>query len=200
MHSERLPFHWWCSNFHPWRKTLHNVMESFSEAYKFGLTISIKKTNVMGQQIVRRTLDRPWIYVPWLCHLWYVFTVKKAQPTNREGFKHSLKIIQEHVEQQKTNGEAMIHVYIASVLSTLLYASEMWTLMALQENRIRAFYMSCLRQILGLTWEDKVTNHDVLTRASIQWQPSSNETVFGGLATCTEWKKQEFQSNWCMQN
>ena len=65
----------------------------------------------------------------------------------------------------KLTEHTKVKVYGACVLSTLLYASETWTLMAYQENRLHVFHMRCLRKILGITWEDKVTNEDVLTRA-----------------------------------
>ena len=60
-----------------------------------------------------------------------------------------------------------ITVYKACVLSTLLYASESWTMYSSQEIKINTFHMRCLRRILGITWRDKVTNNEVLERAGI---------------------------------
>jgi hypothetical protein len=60
-----------------------------------------------------------------------------------------------------------ITVYKACVLSTLLYASESWTIYSSQERKINTFHMRCLRRILGITWRDKVTNNEVLERAGI---------------------------------
>ena len=70
-------------------------------------------------------------------------------------------------DNKKLTEHTKTQVYKACVLSTLLYGSEAWTLMAHQENRLHVFHMRCLRKILGLTWEDKVTNEEVLTRAGI---------------------------------
>ena len=53
--------------------------------------------------------------------------------------------------------------------STLLYGSEAWTMRAHQEKRLNVFHMSCFRRILGITWQDKVTNKVVLEKA---WIPS----------------------------
>ena len=58
-------------------------------------------------------------------------------------------------------------VYSACVLSTLLYGSETWTTYSRQEKRLNSFHLRSLRRILGITWQDKVTNTEVLTRASL---------------------------------
>ena len=54
---------------------------------------------------------------------------------------------------------------LSTLLSTLLYGSESWTTYARQENRLESFHLCCLRRILGITWQDKVTNTAVLERA-----------------------------------
>uniref|UniRef100_A0A0L8H028 Uncharacterized protein n=1 Tax=Octopus bimaculoides TaxID=37653 RepID=A0A0L8H028_OCTBM len=53
--------------------------------------------------------------------------------------------------------------YSACVLSTLLYGSETWTAYARQEKRLNTFHV----RILGILWQDKVTNTDVLSRAGL---------------------------------
>ena len=58
-----------------------------------------------------------------------------------------------------------LKVYQACVLSTLLYSSESWSMYARQENRLESFHLRCLRRILGITWQDKVTNAAVLEQA-----------------------------------
>ncbi|XP_063531447.1 uncharacterized protein LOC134742328 [Cydia strobilella] len=55
-------------------------------------------------------------------------------------------------------------VYQTCVLSVLLYASETWTTYAKQERKLNAFHMRCLRTILGVTWQDKISNEVVLSR------------------------------------
>ena len=52
-------------------------------------------------------------------------------------------------------------VYQACVLSTLLYGSEAWTLYMHQERRLNAFHMRNLRRLLGITWQDRVSNASV---------------------------------------
>ena len=61
-----------------------------------------------------------------------------------------------------------LQVYQACVLSTLLYGSELWTTYARQENRLESFHLRCLHHIVGITWQDKVTNTAVLEFAGSQ--------------------------------
>ena len=58
-------------------------------------------------------------------------------------------------------------VYIACVISTLLYGSETWTTYAGQESRFNTYHLRSIRRILGISWLDKVTNADVLSRAGL---------------------------------
>lgn len=60
-----------------------------------------------------------------------------------------------------------IKVYQACMLSTLLYGSEAWTLYTHQERRLNAFHMRNLRQLLGITWQDRISNADVLAQAGM---------------------------------
>ena len=55
-------------------------------------------------------------------------------------------------------------VYEAIVLSTLLYSSETWAPYSSQIKTLNKFHMQCLRKMLNVTWRDKITNNDVLTR------------------------------------
>lgn len=60
-----------------------------------------------------------------------------------------------------------VAIYRARVLSTQLYGSESWTLYSIQKRKLNAFHMRGLGRILGISWSDKVTNKEVLTRAQI---------------------------------
>ena len=67
----------------------------------------------------------------------------------------------------KLSDHTKVNVYKACVIGTLLYGSESWTMRAHQEKRLNVFHMRCLRRILGITWQDKVTNKVVLEKAGI---------------------------------
>ncbi|XP_077863023.1 uncharacterized protein LOC144345463 [Saccoglossus kowalevskii] len=58
-----------------------------------------------------------------------------------------------------------LKVYHACVLSTLLYSSETWVTYTNQEAKLNFYHMRCLRRQLGIIWEDKITNCEVLSKA-----------------------------------
>ena len=68
---------------------------------------------------------------------------------------------------QKLTLRTKFMIYQACVLSTLLYGAETWTSYASQEKRLNSFHMRCLRKILNVTWQDKITNSDILQRAGL---------------------------------
>ena len=67
----------------------------------------------------------------------------------------------------KLSDHTKVNVYKTCIISTLLYGSESWTMHAHKEKRLNVFHMHCLRRILGITWQDKVTNKVVLEKAWI---------------------------------
>ena len=58
-------------------------------------------------------------------------------------------------------------VYNACVINTLLYGNETWTTYSRQEMRLNTFHLRSIRRNMGICWQDKVTNADVLSRASL---------------------------------
>ncbi|XP_072106353.1 LOW QUALITY PROTEIN: uncharacterized protein [Mobula birostris] len=60
-----------------------------------------------------------------------------------------------------------LKVYRAVVLTTLLYACETWTVYRRHVTQLNHFHMACLRRILGIRWQDKVPDAEVLSRASL---------------------------------
>ena len=58
-------------------------------------------------------------------------------------------------------------VYNACVVSTLMYGSETWTTYARQEKRLNSFHLRSHRRILGMSWQDRVPNTEVLSRANL---------------------------------
>ena len=63
-------------------------------------------------------------------------------------------------------------VYQACALSTLLYGSESWTTYARRERQLNRFHLRCLRRLLHIRWQDRVTNTEVLERAGSLSMPS----------------------------
>ena len=156
---------------------LQRLMDCFSAACKdFGLTISLKKTNVM----VQGSEVRPGI------------TIDDYQLENVDQFTYlgstlcsnlsldseidkrigkaatTLARLTSRVwENPKLTTPTKIAVYNACIISTLLYGSESWTTYARQERRLNSFHMRCLRRILGISWEDRIPNTEVLAKAGL---------------------------------
>ena len=154
---------------------LQRLMDCFSSACnEFGLTISIKKTEVMCQD----TSASPAI------------TISGATLAVVDDFKYLGSVISSNMSLDAeistrigkaaavmsklntrvwTNNNLSLHtklrVYQACVISTLLYGSETWTTYIRQETRLNTFHMRCLRKIMGLSWRDKVSDSDVLSKA-----------------------------------
>ena len=63
-------------------------------------------------------------------------------------------------------------IYQACVLSTLLYGSELWMTYARQERRLNGFHLGCLRCLLHIRWQDRVTNTEFLECAGSLSMPS----------------------------
>ena len=68
------------------------------------------------------------------------------------------------------------------VTSTFLYACESWTLTAELQRRIQAMEMRCYRKILGISYNDHVTNEEV--RAKIQQAVGPHEDLLTIVKRC----------------
>ena len=77
------------------------------------------------------------------------------------------RLTQQVWSNNKLSDHTKVNVYKACVISTLLYGSVSWTMRAQQEKWLNVFPMRCFRHILGITWQDKVTNNVVLEKVGI---------------------------------
>nr|XP_054755561.1 uncharacterized protein LOC129261526 [Lytechinus pictus] len=60
-----------------------------------------------------------------------------------------------------------IKVYRAMVLTTLLYGCETWTVYRRHARKLNHFHTTCLRKLLGIKWQDRIPDTEVLTRANL---------------------------------
>ena len=145
---------------------LQRLMDKFSDAFDlFGLTISQKKVQVMGQA----TPAPPCIRVSGK-------QLEVAQQFQYLG-STTTDTLSLDVELSKCIGKALttlykltkrvwenkhltiptkINVYKACVISTLQYGSKFWTTYSTQEQKFQVFHLRCLCRILGITWQEKV--------------------------------------------
>lgn len=155
---------------------LQRLITRFAEACtEFGLTMSLKKTNVMGQDVSttpKITIgDHTLEVVDKFTYLGSTISNKlslDAELDVRIGKAATAmaRLSKRAWENPKLTLNTKLKIYQACVLSTLLYGSEAWALYTHQERRLNAFHMRNLRRLLGITWQDRVSNADVLARTS----------------------------------
>jgi endonuclease/exonuclease/phosphatase family metal-dependent hydrolase len=157
------------------------IMNRFSQsAVRFGLTISLKKTQALYQPMPGGSSAPPPIkvedneleYVPNFTYLGSCLSsdstiaseVSSRLSKASSAFgKLSIRLWKRHDIKLKTK----IDVYKAVILPTLLYACETWSPLRRDVQKLNSFHMRCLRQICGIRWEDMVPDTEVLSRADV---------------------------------
>ena len=133
------------------QEDLQKLMDRFADACsEFGLTISIKKTEVMGQEVS----EEPEIFInnqklvvaESFIYLGSTITndlslKKELDRRIRRASATFAKLRKRVWENRKLTTGTKIAVYRACVLSTLLYGSESWATYATQEKRLNSFHL-----------------------------------------------------------
>ena len=163
------------------QEALQRLCDCFATAARrFGLTISIKKTEALYQPAPGNA------YVP------PAVTIEGKQLNAVEDFKYLGSIVSNDASidaeitariAKATSAfgrltkrlwtdrgirlDTKIPVYKAAVLTSLLYGCETWTLNKKQIMRLEKFHQTTLRKIARIKWFHKVTNYEVLSRCNI---------------------------------
>ena len=67
-----------------------------------------------------------------------------------------------HVSTDKRlSWSTKLRIYQTLVLSVLLYALEIWILIASDTKSLESLYMKCLRHISGIRWYDRICNTEI---------------------------------------
>ncbi|CAF3565234.1 unnamed protein product [Rotaria sp. Silwood1] len=166
---------------------LEKFIKAFDEiTQNFGLTMNIKKTCIMSlkqfQKSTCKTKNRTEI-----ANVPFDITIRNQKIEKAEEFNYLGCYISKDQTQSKdietrvskaSNAfnslrrivwyrkcisiQAKIRIFRASVLPVLLYGSELWSLTVAEEQRLKAFYMKCLRTIIGVSIGDRMRNEYVL--------------------------------------
>lgn len=157
---------------------LQRQVDCFAHACaEFGLTISIKKTEVLGQNVsnipVIKLGNSTLKVVDEFTYLGSTISnsLSLDSELNRRIGKAASAMARLSArvwENRMLTTNTKMQVYQACVLSTLLYGSEAWTLYSHQECRLNTFHLRSLRKILGIKWQDHIPNTSVLELAGIQ--------------------------------
>ena len=130
---------------------LQQLMDRFSHAcYDFGLTISLKKTNVLGQDVDTAPVITIANYQLEVVHefTYLGFTITENLPLDTELNKRigkaatTLGRLATRVwENPKLIVKTKMAVHNACIVSTLLYGSKVWTTHSKQERKLNSFHL-----------------------------------------------------------
>ncbi|KAL8584099.1 hypothetical protein ACOMHN_011714 [Nucella lapillus] len=162
--------------------TLQELISRLAHACReFGLTVSIKKTNVLGQDaspaphisIGDCTPDA--VEEPTYLGSTISSSLSLDIELNSRIGKASAAMahLSKRVwENSKLTIKTKTQVHQACALSTPPHGSESWTLYTHQERRPNTFHPRCPRRILGISWQDRVPNKDAPARAGTHSIPA----------------------------
>lgn len=162
-------------------KDLQELASCLSEAAKaFGLTISLKKTEVMLQPAPGLSPCEPSI------------KIEGTTLNNVESFTYLGSCLSSTCSMDKEISNRLakagasfgrlwirvwgergislhtkLAVYKVVVITSLLYGCETWTLYRKQLRALDQFHLRCLRKIMGISWKDRVSNTEVLRRTAM---------------------------------
>ncbi|CAG9136099.1 unnamed protein product [Plutella xylostella] len=158
---------------------LQQLMTAFhSSCSKFGLKVSVKKTEVMsldmhGHETLAIHIGEDLLkQVDKFRYLGSTISSKcdlDAEINSRIGAaaaafgKLSSRVFCSHDLRLATK----ISVYMAIVLPNLLYSSETWCVYRHHIRTLDRFHLKCLRSIMNIQWSDRVRNTEVLRRANV---------------------------------
>ena len=149
-------------------------------AKKFGLTISLAKTEVLFQSSPNSTLPPPQIHIDGTqlktvddftylgsclsksANLDLEISRRLAKANSSFG-RLWTRVWQERGIQTQTK----IAVYRSVVMSALLYGCESWTLYSRHVKQLDQFHIRCLRRIMNISWQERIPNTEVLHRAGL---------------------------------
>lgn len=158
-----------------------SMVDAFSGASaRYGLTISIQKTEVLHQprpgvqpcNPVITIAGEPLRSVDKFCYLGGVLSqngriddditarINKASAAFGR-LQHRLW------KERGVRLSTKIKVYKAVVLTTLLYGGETWVQYRSHVKKLEQFHTRCLRRICGVSWKDRIPNTEILSRCKI---------------------------------
>ena len=162
-------------------EALQRLCDCFSSAARrFGLTISIKKTEVLFQPARGNAYIPPAIFIEgkqlkaveifkYLGSIVSNVASHDAEITARIAKATSAfgRLTKRLWNNRNIKVHTKISVYQAAVVTSLLFGCEAWTLKKAHIARLEAFHQASLRRIARIRWFHKVTNYEVLGRCKI---------------------------------
>ena len=152
----------------------------FAATKRYGLTISITKTEVLYQpapgttrkdpeiKIDNQTLKNVDAFTYLGCTLTSNNSLDKEISNRIAKASAAFGRLRKRVwDERGLKTETKCAVYRAVVLSALLYGCETWTAYKKHIKLVEQFHQRCLRSILNIRWFHKISNVQVLQRANL---------------------------------
>ena len=160
---------------------LQEIVDCFARACTvFGLTISTKKTEIIYQKVPGNDSIQPLIKVNDIplkvntkfCYLGSTISEKATLDDElkvrigkaSEAFG---KLQQRLWSSHDVSLATKVKVYSAVIIPALTYGCETWTPYRRQIRMLDAFHLRKLRSLCNVSWKDKVTNQEILSRCKI---------------------------------
>ena len=151
----------------------------FSEACdNFDLTISTKKTEVMHQPAPGKPYVEPKISIKGqrlnaVDKFTYLGSTLSRNVVIDDEINTRLakasaalgRLYKNVWDRRGITSMTKIKVYKAVVLTTLLYGCESWTVYQRHAKKLNHFHTTRLRKLLGISWQERIPDTEVLTRA-----------------------------------
>ena len=172
-------------------EALQRLCDCFaSAARRFGLIISIKKTEVLYQPARGNAYVPPVIFIEGkqlkAVELFKYLgstvsndasadaeiTARIAKATSAFG-----RLTKRLWQNRNIRVDTKVSVYKAAVVTSLLFGCETWTLRKAHIAQLERFHQTSLRKIARIRWFHKVTNYEVLSRCKIGSIQSLIETA-----------------------
>lgn len=161
--------------------SLQTFINSLNESCrKFGLVISVSKTQVLKQPARGETADPTTLTLsgnPLEEVTSFRYLGSNIRDDNRLVTEISSRIAKAAASFGKLSKRVWdshdlhlhtkVAVYKAIIIPILLYATETWCLYKGDIRRLNTFHMKCLRSILRIRWQDHVPNSEVLRRTQL---------------------------------
>ena len=159
---------------------LQAMLKSFSDASKqFGLTISLGKTEVLFQRAPNSVAPQPAIFIDdvelkVVDSFKYLGSMVSNDGSLDKGIASRIskasqalgRLRNRLLNHHNVSFDTKLKVYRAVILSSLLYGCETGTVYRRHLKQLERFHQCALRSILGIRWQDMVTNTEVFERTS----------------------------------
>ena len=143
-------------------------------AQRVGLYINTEKTKVMRVNAKRQ--DQVSVFDTRLENV-SIFTYLGSRMSTSGGTeediksrinkaRHTFTMLKKIWRSRTYTLKTKIRIFNSNVKSVLLYGSETWRLTNALLNRLQVFINRCLRQILRIRWEERITNVEIWRMAS----------------------------------